>query len=441
MGSKRDSADGRQMKTRSPVARPLVNGAALIVAMLAGSVGSAREVRVSDAASLREAISGAVGGDVIVLAAGTYRLTSTLPCRANGSASRRIVMRAETPFAARIDSDTLVAVSVTGAYWTFEGLHLRGICADDSECEHAFHVTAGATDVVLRNNRLVDFNAQIKVNAVAEAPGRARIPHRGLIEANEVFDTRPRNLRDRGNSVNKININTGDDWVVRENYIHGWWNNGGNYVSHGVYMKSGGRRGIMERNLVICATPDVPLQRWSDSRIGMSFGGGGTASQYCAPAFDSNVQCGVEHEDGIMRNNIVVNCSDAGIYVNRGRNTRVLHNTLIATGGIDFRFDTTTGIAVGNLISGGIRARDGATFKGSANFTHVTTGSFEGWYAKPLQGDLSLRGDVSRLIGRAPPAALVTDDFCGRPRPVGGILTHGALEHSLGDCGTSKNAR
>ncbi|MDX2012851.1 MAG: PE-PGRS family protein [Myxococcaceae bacterium] len=417
---------------------PLLRAALLVALVLPVPAAFARDVRVNDVTALRAAVNAAMPGDVILLAPGTYRLTSRLSCAANGTASQRIVLRSEVRHAARLEVDTLIGLGVSGAFWTFEDLEVRGVCASDAACEHAFQVTGGATDVVLRGNRLIDFNAQLKVNAVVSSPGNAVMPHRGLVEANEIFDTRPRNLGSAGNPVTKLNIDTGDDWVVRDNYLHDWRKNGGNFVSYGVFLKSGGKRGVMERNLVICATQAVPLQSGNDARIGLSFGGGGTGGAFCFPAFDANTPCTVEHEDGIARNNVVVNCSDVALYVNRGRNTRVLYNTFIATTGVDFRFDTTTGAAVGNVTSGAIRQRDMGTFSGMANLTGVTTATFDGWYTTPLTGDLSLQGSVSMLVGAGPRDALVTDDFCGRPRPASGPFTQGALEHSLGSCVTTK---
>jgi MYXO-CTERM domain-containing protein len=78
------------------------------------------------------------------------------------------------------------------------------------------------------------------------------------------------------------------------------------------------------------------------------------------------------------------------------------------------------------------------TFTGMANLTGVSTATFDGWYTTPLAGDLSLQGNVSMLVGAGPREALVTDDFCGRPRPASGNFTQGALEHSLGSCATTK---
>ncbi|MEW6431481.1 MAG: PE-PGRS family protein [Myxococcota bacterium] len=396
-----------------------------------GSVALARDVPVSTVAQLQSAIAGAQAGDDIRLAPGTYRLTGKLSCNASGSATSPIVVRADPPLSATVESDTLIAFGVAGPHWHFEDLVVRGVCADDSNCEHAFQVTGAATDVVLRHNRLVDFNAQLKVNATFLADGGVQIPHRGLVEANEVYDSRPRTT---SNPVTKLNIDTGDDWVVRDNFIHDFAKNGGNFTSYGSFMKSGGARGLYERNLVLC---EGSGQATSDVRIGLSFGGGGTAPQFCFPAFDASVPCRVEHSDGVMRNNIIANCSDVGIYVNRGANSRVLFNTLVGTSGVDFRFDTTTGEAAGNLLTGSLRARDMGTFSSVGNVTGVAVGTFTSAYRAPLTGDLFVVGNVSAWTGVAAAHALVANDYCARPRGAG-PYTVGALEHALGNCDTGK---
>ncbi|MEW5741191.1 MAG: PE-PGRS family protein [Myxococcota bacterium] len=403
----------------------------LALAVLLAVPALARDVPVSTVAQLQSAIAAAQPGDVIRLAPGTYRLTGKLSCNANGQPGSPIVVRAEPPLSATIESDTLIAFGVDGAHWHFEDLVVRGVCAVDSDCEHAFQVTGGGTDVVLSRSRLVDFNAQLKANATFLSDGGVRMPHRGLIEANEVYDTRARNT---SNPVTKLNIDTGDDWVVRDNFLHDFAKNGGNFTSYGSFMKSGGARGLYERNLVLCRSGG---QSMTDVRIGLSFGGGGTAPQFCFPAFSANVPCSVEHSDGVMRNNVIANCSDVGIYVNRGANSWLLFNTLVGTSGIDFRFDTTTGQATGNLLTGSIRARDQGSFTGANNVTGVSVATFSTAYRAPLAGDLFVTGSVAPWVGMAAATPLVTDDFCRRNRGAG-PFTVGALEHSLGNCETGK---
>ena len=400
---------------------------ALVVIGGSADIAGAGTINVSSPQDLVAAIGAAQPGDEIVLADGTYALTG-VSCSNPGTSAQPITVRAATPLGAKIQFDALEGFHVTAANWHFDGLDVTGVCADDSACEHAFHVTGAADGFVLRNSKLTDFNAQLKVNAV-RINGSYVMPNQGIVEYNEVGDTRGRNT---SNPVTKLNIDTGMDWVVRGNYLHDAYKLGGDGVSYESFMKSGGARGTYERNLVICSRATT-----GGTRIGLSFGGGGTGAQYCAPAYDPNVPCTVEHSDGVMRNNIIVNCSDVGIYINRGKSTRILYNTLIATAGIDFRFDTTVGEAAGNLLADSIHLRDGGTFTDGGNMTNVADTTFAAWYRAPLAGDLAVIGDVSSLISAGPMRPDVTNDYCAQARPAT-MLTLGAIEHSVGTCDTTR---
>ncbi|WP_395848779.1 chondroitinase-B domain-containing protein [Cystobacter fuscus] len=382
---------------------------------------------VSTVAQLQSALASAGAGDEIVLADGTYAVNANLSCAAEGTTTQPITVRAANRHAARIQFNASEGFKVSGRYWTFDGLTIEGVCPQDTNCEHAFHVTGHAEGFVLRNSRVRDFNAQLKVNATKNSSGVYEMPHRGLVEHNEIYDT---HARSTSNPVNKINIDTGDDWVVRDNDVHDFSKAGG--ISYGAFMKSGGKRGVFERNRILCVK-DSPA---GDTRIGLSLGGGGTGNAYCAPAFDPSVPCDPEHTDGVIRNNVIINCSDVGIYLNKAANTKVLFNTLISTTGVDFRFASTTGEAHGNVMSSVVRARDSGRFDAGTNLMNVATTTWNTWYQAPLSGDLRLKGNVSQLIGAAAARATVTDDFCARPRPSAGAYTLGALEHSLGDCGS-----
>ena len=400
-----------------------------LLVLLAAAPVRARTVNVTDVPSLTSAIAAAAAGDEIVLAPGTYHFTSSPTCSASGTPAAPVVVRAATPLAAKIEFDAVEGFHVTGPSWRFEGLDVHGVCADDSTCEHAFHVTGRATGFVLRANRIVDFNAQLKVNADAVGPAGAYVqPNGGLVEGNEVFDT---HSRQTSNPVTKLNIDTVDDWVVRANTIYDAHKSGGDNVSYQSFMKGGGKNGVYERNLVICTRNETS----GGTRIGLSFGGGGTAPQYCAPAFDAGTPCDVEQTNGTIRNNIIVQCSDVGIYLNRSKDTKLLFNTLIATSGVDFRFATTSGVANGNVLASALRIRDGATMTKTTNLENVLDTDFSGWYQAPLLGDLRKKGGLEALLAKAPARADVTDDYCARARS--GSYDLGALQASLGDCTTT----
>ena len=373
----------------------------LLAGLLAVRFAHATVVPVSDASSLRTAIDNAAPGTEIVLAAGTYDVVGNLLCDTPGTAAQPIVVRAATPHTALIRFDALEGFKVSEAYWRFEGLDIEGACADDSNCEHAFHLFGAAEFTVIRDNRVRDFNAQIKSGGVLVG-GVMQFPDDVLIERNELYDTRPRNT---SNPVTKIDVVGGRRWIVRANTIHDYEKALGDTISYAAFLKGNSRDGLFERNLVRCARDFS-----GGVRLGLSFGGGGTGTQFCEDA-----TCPPEHQNGIMRNNIVVSCSDVGIYLNSALNSRIQHNTLYATSGIDVRFAASTADLRNNVLSGSIRNRDGGTSTQSGNLAQVSNASFAAWYAAPAAADFRLL-DGSAIVNQGVAAPLVTDDFCGAAR-------------------------
>src|ERR1041384_7438130 len=110
-------------------------------------------VSVGTPAELTAAISAAQPGDEIVLADGTYAMTG-VTCATPGTAAQPITVRAATQLGAKIQFDALEGFHITAGNWHFDGLDIPGVCADDSNCEHAFHVTGPADGFVLRNSKL-----------------------------------------------------------------------------------------------------------------------------------------------------------------------------------------------------------------------------------------------------------------------------------------------
>jgi MYXO-CTERM domain-containing protein len=402
----------------------LVAASIALAAALAARVAAARDVPASTPAELSAAISAAQPGDVIAVADGTYDFAGA-SCTRAASAAAPIVVRGQTHLGAHIRMNALEGFKVSAPGWHFEDLDIQGVCANDSDCEHAFHVTGTATAFVMRNNRIADFNAQLKVNADTAH----NLPDGGLVEGNEIFDTHARNT---ANPVTKLNIDQASQWVVRANLIYDFHKGAGDSVSYGAFHKGGVKGPVFERNLVLCTLKDTT----GGTRIGLSFGGGGMDPALCVPAWSASVPCDPEAQDGVMRNNIIVNCSDVGIYLNKAKNTLLVHNTLIATGGIDFRFASSTGQAHANVLASAIRGRDTGSFTGADNLTGLAAADFAAFYLDPLQGDLRKKGDLSALIDKGGVTTGVTDDFCARTR-TDGRFDWGALEHSLGDCVTT----
>jgi Chondroitinase B len=336
--------------------------------------------------TLRRAMDTALPGDVIQLQPGVYRVTqSYITISRSGTAAAPITVRAPRLGSATLESELEEAVKVGAPYWHFENLVLKGVCADDTACDNGFHIAGRADHTVVRNLRIEDFNAQIKINGE-----NGQFPDNGRIEHSTLIDTHPRRT---GASVTPIDLVAASNWIIEDNLIADFAKEGGNRVSYGAFAKGAGRGTIFARNVVLCEWRSHPS---NSVTIGLSFGGGGTGPGLAR-------QPGYEYADGVMRENLIAFCSDDGIYLNRAANTVIRHNTLIGTSGIDVRFPESIGRIDANIVGGGIRTRDQGLYSGDGN----ETGSVLTLFENPARLDLRWR----RL-----PALIATEpglDLCG----------------------------
>ncbi len=378
--------------------------------------GVIRVVTVNDTKSLLNAVAKAKAGDAITLQPGSYRVKGRrIKLGGHGTPNTPIYVRAQTFGDVSIELDTLEGFFVDKSYWVFENLRMKGVCTEDSRCEHAFHVFGSAIGVTLRNNELVDFNAVLKVNG-DRRKGREKFPDFGLVQNNDIYNTRPRRT---GNPSTPLNINSGNGWVVSANFIADFSKGRGNRISYAAFMKGNSEGGVFERNLVVCHWR-LPVD--GDIRLGLSFGGGGTGDRFCRRG-----DCNTEHTAGIIRNNIIARCpTDVGIYLNRAAHTQIHNNLLIANAGIDVRFKTSSASIHNNIISGRIRDRDGGTHFTDNNLVSSECGwisrwlnscSPGDWYQAALTGDFRLReGEKILDRGNIEPKGML--DLCGKPRPL-----------------------
>jgi MYXO-CTERM domain-containing protein len=400
-----------------------------VASVLAARWAEAKQVPVASVVDLQNAVAAAMPGDEIILSPGPYAV-STIDCTANGTMSQPIVVRGAMPLTSQVKGTTGEAFRVSGAYWTFEDLDVEGGCGQDSTCVTAFHVVGAADGFSLLRSRVRDFDRSIAVD-VAQVAGQWRAPDGGLLLGNEIADTHARNTT---NPVVKVDLAAGSGWSVRANYIHDFRRVDG-VRTYGAVMRGGGSGDVFDRNLVLC-THDWTAKNGSLA-VGLSVGGDGTPPAACGPAYDADAGvCAVEHTGGILRNDIVVACSDVGVLVSRGADVHVLFDTVIDTPGVDLDQATTTGEAHGNVLTNLVRPLNGAVIDATGNLDSVTPNQFLLMYRSPLDGDLraASAGSVDMLIGKAPTVASVTDDYCARPRAAPYDL--GALQASLGDCVT-----
>ena len=309
---------------------------------------------VTTAGELRNAVRNAAAGAVIELAPGSYELgRKKLNTAAAGRPERPIVVRAANPGTALLASSSAEPFLIDEPYWVIENLDFAGTCRKDSACEHALHIVGGARATVVRNSTFRDFNAAIKANRLSSPP---RSPDDLLIEANLFTNSR---ARETDNPITPIDVVGADGLRVRGNVVEDFAKAGGDRVSYGIFAKGGARRPLIERNLVRCSAGNA-----GGTRVGISLGGGGTGGRFCEGG-----ACERETVGGIVRANIVQDCSDVGIYLNRAANSLVANNSLIRTSGIDARFGATGGLIANNIVDGRILERDGAKVQLQDNLT------------------------------------------------------------------------
>lgn len=443
-------------------------------------VQAATPITVSDGDTLRRAVASAKPGHVINLLPGTYEI-GRVATAAAGTEAAPIVVRADSLGDSRITVNAIEGFVIQHPYWIFENLDIAGKA---DWIEHAFHIVGDASNTTLRHNRMVRFTAAVKGNGLPKPVGKASFPNDVIIEGNFIYN--PNVVQVRA-SVTPVDVVGGARWIVRDNFIADFGKAGAalgaNDISYGAFLKGNSSAGIFEGNLVVCE-----WRHTGGIRIGLSFGGGGTGTSLC-----ENQDCSTEHRDGIIRNNIIMHCrNDVAIYLNRSRNTKVFHNTIYNSYGVDVRFPTSTAQFYNNVISGGIQERDGGVITNESN--NVITGfamanaipgltryinrrlegqdakypsiiskgmvestqgivratmeylgdswlgrdksAYHDWFAGPDYGDFALR-DGSKLLRQGARLLDATKDFCGTER--GKSRTDiGAIEYSSARCDVAR---
>lgn len=436
-----------------------------LAALLLVAPAAAEELVVVDTVkALHAALEAATAGTTIELAPGTYEMQGGIRLRQHGSPAQPIRVRAAVPGTARLEGDVIQMLNVTGSHWHFEGLDFEG----GPRANHALHIVGAADGTTVRGNRFHNFHAAIKGNGTGEA---RRAPSDVTIERNVFFND---DNRETALPVTPIDVVNGQRWHIIDNFIADFGKLGGTEVAHGAFLKGGSEDGVFDGNMVIC--------EWRHSggqRVGISFGGGGTPRKFNKKPF--------EHRFGRMTNNIILNCSEApGVYLNKSAVTLVAFNTIYRSFGIDARFPATSAVVTGNLLTGEVLARRGATVEERANLatgmalgyylpgakhklvrrisdyhlqfpsyvdeadvlwaqariTDVFDWFIDGWpglglkqfrrlVRDPANGDFRLvQGDD--VINGGDAAAQVANDFCDRPRLMPPDL--GAIEYEAGPC-------
>ncbi|CCQ72978.1 chondroitinase-B domain-containing protein [Magnetospira sp. QH-2] len=388
-----------------------------------------QKVAVASVKELKKAIRKAKAGQTIIIAPGTYRVPgSKIPAQATGRADAPITVMANTLGDVILEFDLSGGFNVKQPYWNFENLVIRGVCAKHTKCEHAFHVVADARFIGIRNNIVIDFNAQVKVNGATFKKVRS-IPDNGVIEGNTFINTAPRQTH---RSVTPIDIVGAKDWIIRRNLIADYSKALGNKTSYAAFAKGESSGTLFENNLIICAMNQPPAA----NQVGLSFGGGGTGKTLCR-----NGACrDIEHTGGTMRGNVILNCSDVGIYLNKAADTTIHNNTILHTTGIDSRFAASSATIFNNILDGRIKERNGGSFTEESNLALGSKALFglaggagtSTLFTNAQKVDLSLK-DRSAVVGKGQPIPTPSADICGHKRD-SKTPDLGAIEYKGGAC-------
>jgi len=386
-----------------------------------------RSLVVSNSPELLKALRSAISGDTITLMPGTYSLSDPkISLSAVGTAAKPIIVQAERAGDVTLELDTVEGFLLSGSHWIFENLDIVGVCQPEIRCQHAFHIVGGADNTIIRNSRLREFNAMIKGSTLRDGD-LYLAANDVLIEHNLFFNHTP---RETNGPVTFIDVVGGNNWIVRSNVIMDFGISGGNNTSYGAFLKGSSTSGLFDSNLVVCS-----LSHTGGVRIGLSFGGGGTGKKWLPHYF--------EHKGGAMRNNIIVNCSDAGIYLNKAVNTQIYNNTLLRTNGIDVRFAETDAEIRDNVLTSFVNDRDGGKSISANNLTVLMVSDIERLYATEVSAFPALIQVLefaalpdSELVDSGIPTNREQYDFCGNAR-IDGAPDRGAVEYVAGSekCG------
>ncbi|HEV8015237.1 MAG TPA: hypothetical protein VGP48_06870 [Stellaceae bacterium] len=357
--------------------------AGLALLLLWPMVVQARAVNVGSVPEIIAAVAGAKAGDVITVAPGSYELPG-LRLTAAGTPQHKIVLRALKPGTVELRSAAVEFMKISAPDWVVENFDIAGICADDSQCEHAFHIVGRADRTIIRGNRIRDYNAHIKGNGED-----GNFPGDVLIESNMLFDTRPR-VTD--NPIAPVDVVGGAGWVVRGNLIADYakrldhppmrtddW-------SYAMFLKGNSERGMIAGNIVGCDIDAPP----TPSIRGLSLGGSGTGPGLC----DKGGDCRTEHRQGTIWGNIVFNCpAEPGLYLYRATDTLVAGNIVVGTSGILAAGNETNARVSGNRLDGAIVAQGRATLSGVKDNVILSAAGARRRYLAPLFGKSPAKTD------------------------------------------------
>jgi hypothetical protein len=367
--------------------------------------------------NLVAAVENAIAGTTLLLASGTYKLTSTLRFNRPGvtlrskSGNREDVILDGNKGGIPLDPSAFLneVIAVSASRVVIADLTIRYARHHDI---HAYAGPAGTVNHLLfRNLHVYDAGEQlIKVNSDGKTPPSwvdSSVVECSLIEFKDNTVMEPQG---EGFYTGGIDIHGGMGWTIRGNHFRNI-QRGGKTMEHAVHMWSKSRDAIIERNRF----EDV----YRAIGLGMKTAATTLERKYAdgkgdAPYFD--------FLGGIVRNNVVSNRTgihlESGIELMNVLNVEVYHNTVVSADkpftSIEYRWPNTSVVLKNNLASHNISARDGAKAEVGGNLENAPAVLFKDRFA----GDFRLAGTAAAAVdcGVPLPEGKAPQDFDGAAR-------------------------
>jgi hypothetical protein len=205
--------------------------------------------------------------------------------------------------------------------------------------------------------------------------------------------------------TNGVDVHTGDGWIIRDNVFRNIRAPAGQLAGPAILVWHGSSNTVTSGNLFL------------DVQRAIHYG-----------LLDGAVP---DHSGGSIHNNFIYRSSeqdgDVGIGVFNSPDTDVLHNTIMLSGtypnAIEYRFAGSSGLLIANnLTDAAVVQRDGAAASVSGNLTSAQPD----WFVDAAAGDLHLASTAPAIDAALSSPTLF--DYDGQPRPSGPSADVGADE-------------
>ncbi len=387
-----------------------------VVALLVlASAAPAAVWNVSTFGELRGAALGATPGDEILIAPGSYHVTSPLYVTTRDLVFRGVSGNRDD--VVLYGNGMNVNSGVLEGFWTAaNGIELYNLTIKDF-WHHGVHVSNDqasgdlADDVVISNVKIQNCGERYIKGSGNGTSSNVLVENVHFLQT-EAYLPRPDHSVDEYNYIGGIDAMHTSNWIIRDNRFEGIMGaaNGGRGA---IFLWVGATNPTIERNVIVGCAEGIDLGNGYNPTGTWHVVGGVVRNNFIGWGGGDNraVQLGYTKDVKFYNNTIY---TDTNYH-------RAVHIYDSAT------IPTTNLVLENNLIRGTIA--DSST--GAITLTNNIIGSAvdPAWFVDPLASDLHLTALATAAIDQATTLADVTDDYDAHARPVGDFPDIGADEY------------